>query len=62
MEEIKAEIKPIEVKAEPDEFEGMTDDQISQKFVEEHTKLQLRFKRTFYFQPQLMVVKMEKMK
>lgn len=59
---MEAEIKPVEVKSEPSEFDGMTDTQIDQKFLEEHLKLQERFKRTFDFMPQIRIVKMEKIK
>jgi len=59
-EEIKAEIKPIEQKAEPSEFDGMNDTQKMQMFLEEHLKLQQRFGLTFDFQPQIRIVKFGK--
>lgn len=65
---MEAEIKPAETKTSPlnvgdtNEFEGLTDTQIDQKFLEEHLKLQERFKRTFDFNPQIRIVKMEKIK
>jgi hypothetical protein len=63
------EIKPIEESktssvnvGDTNEFDGLTEEQISQKFLEEHLKLQIRYKRTFDFQPQIRIVKMEQMK